>query len=331
MKKINLFVFSAAIAMAVLAVSCQGGGSINTNVSLKNEIDSLSYAFGENIASSGMLQVMQQLGVYSDTAMFRLGLQQNMAAEPDSVKREALKKEMAVRMDSLKRANAKNMDIFLRAINESVNKPAKDPYEAGVSVGLQLKQFTEGFETGVLDSAQHVDKRIMVAAIAKFLKSEKSLVGDANGVIQAKSMAKQEATAKKQEETMKAQFAEKIAKEEAYLEENKSNEGVVVLPSGLQYKVLKEGTGEKPTAQNTVKVNYKGTLIDGTEFDANNGAVFGVGQVVKGWTEALQLMPVGSKWMLYVPYGLGYGARQMGQIPPFSTLVFEVELLGIEK
>lgn len=335
MKKISVFVLSA-VAVATLAVSCQGGGSVNTNVSLKNEVDTLSYAFGENVAENGMHQVLQQLGVYADTANFRMGLMQKIAAEPDSLKKEVLKKEMSTRMDSLKRANAKNMDIFLSAVSESLGRPSKDPHEAGTSIGLQLKQFAEGFEANVLDSAQHVDKRIMAAAIVRYLKAEKTLVPNASGVIQMKSMAKQEAAAKKQEEAMKVQFAEKIAKEEAFLEENKSKDGVVVLPSGLQYKILKEGTGEKPTAQSRVKVNYRGTLIDGTEFDSsfkrNEPAEFGVGQVVKGWTEALQLMPVGSKWMLYVPADLGYGGRQVNEIlTPFSTLIFEVELLSIEK
>jgi FKBP-type peptidyl-prolyl cis-trans isomerase FklB len=125
-------------------------------------------------------------------------------------------------------------------------------------------------------------------------------------------------------------------KGEAYLAENKTKEGVVTLPSGLQYKILKEGTGPKPTAADTVVCNYKGTLIDSTEFDssAKHGgpATFPVSGVIKGWTEALQLMPVGSKWQLFIPSELGYGARggPGGAIAPYSALVFEVELISIQ-
>jgi len=120
-----------------------------------------------------------------------------------------------------------------------------------------------------------------------------------------------------------------------FLAENKTKEGVVTTASGLQYKIITKGTSEIPTADNKVKVHYKGTLLDGTEFDSsykrNEPATFGAGQVIKGWTEALTLMPVGSKWELYIPYDLAYGSRDAGPIKPFSTLIFEVELLGIEK
>ena len=124
-------------------------------------------------------------------------------------------------------------------------------------------------------------------------------------------------------------------KNEDFLANNKKNAKVKVLPSGLQYEVITEGKGEKPSENSMVKVNYRGTLIDGTEFDSsfkrNEPAKFRVNQVIKGWTEALQLMPVGSKWKLYIPQELAYGEREAGQIKPFSTLVFEVELVGIEK
>ena len=117
--------------------------------------------------------------------------------------------------------------------------------------------------------------------------------------------------------------------------ENAKRENVVVTESGLQYEVLVAGKGEKPAATDKVKVHYKGTLIDGTVFDSsydrNRPAEFGVTQVIKGWTEALQLMSVGSKWKLYIPYELAYGSQNQGKIKPFSALIFEVELLGIEK
>ena len=128
--------------------------------------------------------------------------------------------------------------------------------------------------------------------------------------------------------------AENIEKGKAFLAENAKKEGVVTLPSGLQYEVITEGNGKKPSATDRVKCHYEGTLIDGTLFDSSikrgQPAVFGVNQVIKGWVEALQLMSEGSKWRLFIPSELGYGAQQAGEmIPPHSTLIFEVELLAI--
>lgn len=140
------------------------------------------------------------------------------------------------------------------------------------------------------------------------------------------------------EQKQKAEAAAKGAaarKEgEDFLKANASKEGVVTLPSGLQYKVISEGQGKKPGASSQVKCHYSGTLIDGTEFDSsfkrNQPAVFGVNQVIAGWTEALQLMSEGSKWELYIPYNLAYGEHGApGAIPPYSTLVFTVELLEV--
>ena len=122
---------------------------------------------------------------------------------------------------------------------------------------------------------------------------------------------------------------------EEFLKANGKKKDVVTLPSGLQYKVITKGEGEIPTATQKVKVHYRGTLIDGTEFDSsykrNQPATFGCNQVIKGWTEALTMMPVGSKWELYIPQELGYADREQGKIPPFSCLIFTVELLEIVK
>lgn len=128
--------------------------------------------------------------------------------------------------------------------------------------------------------------------------------------------------------------AENIEKGKAFLTENAKKEGIITLPSGLQYQVLQEGNGKKPSATDRVKCHYEGTLIDGTLFDSSikrgQPAVFGVNQVIKGWVEALQLMSEGSKWRLFIPSELGYGAQQAGEmIPPHSTLIFEVELIEV--
>jgi FKBP-type peptidyl-prolyl cis-trans isomerase FklB len=146
--------------------------------------------------------------------------------------------------------------------------------------------------------------------------------------------------AKAQRETREKEREEEGKKNksegEKFLAANKTKEGVVTTESGLQYKILKEGTGEKPSATDRVSVNYKGTLIDGAEFDSSykrgKPATFAVNRVVKGWTEALQLMPVGSKWELYIPSELAYGERgSRGQIGPNAVLIFQLELLDIVK
>lgn len=129
----------------------------------------------------------------------------------------------------------------------------------------------------------------------------------------------------------------KVQKEEGenFLAENAKKEGITTLPSGLQYTVITPADGPKPTAANQVTVHYKGTLLDGSEFDSsysrNEPATFGLGQVIKGWTEGVQLMSVGAKYKFFIPYDLAYGERGTGQsIPPFAALIFEVELLEIK-
>lgn len=132
-----------------------------------------------------------------------------------------------------------------------------------------------------------------------------------------------------------AEVAEVMKKDGVnFLAENAKKEGVKVLPSGLQYKVIKEGNGKKPKLTDKVKCHYEGTFVDGEKFDSSydrkQPAVFGVNQVIPGWTEALQLMSEGSEWMLYIPYNLGYGeAGAQGAIPPYAALIFKVELIEV--
>ena len=137
-----------------------------------------------------------------------------------------------------------------------------------------------------------------------------------------------------QEKQMSEQFSDVIEESESFLEENSKREGVIVTESGLQYEVITDGTGPKPDESDKVRVHYTGTLIDGTEFDSSldrgEPIEFNLNGVIRGWTEGLQLMPVGSKYKFYIPYDLGYGTRGAGQdIPPFAALIFEVELLDI--
>jgi FKBP-type peptidyl-prolyl cis-trans isomerase FklB len=169
-------------------------------------------------------------------------------------------------------------------------------------------------------------------------KEGKPLMADdiARSYIMAFINKREAAKAAKKAETDKIQYKDYIEQNEAFLAKNKDKAGVTTTASGLQYEVIKMGTGPKPTAQSTVKVDYVGTLIDGKEFDSSikrkQPATFPVSNVIPGWTEALQLMPVGSKFKLYIPSSIGYGATGAGDvIKPYSTLIFEVDLLEIMK
>jgi FKBP-type peptidyl-prolyl cis-trans isomerase FklB len=190
-------------------------------------------------------------------------------------------------------------------------------------------QFGEGFHKQGID----VDPATFAKAFAEAYAGGKLAMteDDMRAVL---TKAQQDMRAK-----MAAQQAEKGTKAqqdgEKFLADNKTKEGVVALPSGLQYKILKAGTGEKPTKDDTVVCNYKGTLLDGTEFDASEKhggpASFPVTGVIAGWTEALQMMQVGSKWQLFIPANLAYGAQGPPDIGPNATLIFEVELVSIKK
>jgi FKBP-type peptidyl-prolyl cis-trans isomerase len=178
-----------------------------------------------------------------------------------------------------------------------------------------------------------VDPNILLRGLRDALADRKPLLTDEEA--KAAMVAIQSDLRKKQEAKMEMAGEGNKKLGEVFLTENKTKDGVVTLPDGLQYKILKEGTGPKPSATDSVVCNYKGTLIDGTEFDSSykrgQPATFPVGQVIKGWTEILQLMPVGSKWQIFVPSDLGYGLRGAGgSIGPNSTLIFEIELLSIQ-
>lgn len=190
-------------------------------------------------------------------------------------------------------------------------------YSIGMNIGQSLKQ--QGLE--------NIDLNLMKAAMDDVLKGNKTLL------TQEQCMPVIMASMKKISEKKYAGVKAEGAK---FLAENAKKEGVVKLPSGLQYTIMKKGEGEIPKAADKVNVHYHGTLINGTVFDSSVDrgapASFGVTQVIAGWVEALQLMPVGSKWKLVIPSDLAYGDRGAGEnIPPFSTLIFEVELLSIEK
>jgi len=193
----------------------------------------------------------------------------------------------------------------------------KASYGLGMQMGQQLKTTFEGVDlaaaiAGISDSFKGLSSQIDTDAI-----------NEAFGVIQERLQAAEAEKSK--------QFA---GEGEAWLTENAKREEVTVTESGLQYEVIEQGDGEIPTGDHTVRTHYAGTLIDGTEFDSSykrgEPAEFPVGGVIAGWTEALKLMPVGSKWKLYIPYQLAYGERGAGgAIGPYQALIFDIELIAI--
>ncbi len=195
-------------------------------------------------------------------------------------------------------------------------------YAIGTNIGQSMKQ--QGLD---------VDADLLSAGLRDALKGESKLTDDQ---VRAILMAFQEKAMRQADEKRMKEGEEAIKKATDFLAANKSKPGVMTTPSGLQYKVIKEGTGAKPKATDQVKVHYTGTLIDGTKFDSSvdrgEPATFGLNQVIPGWTEGLQLMTVGSKYMLYLPPSLGYGEQGAGgSIGPNQALIFEVELLEIVK
>ncbi|MCR5003958.1 MAG: FKBP-type peptidyl-prolyl cis-trans isomerase [Bacteroidales bacterium] len=198
----------------------------------------------------------------------------------------------------------------------------KISYALGMSIAHNL------LRSGV----KEINTEDFSAAIKATLSGEKpALSFEEAGTILDDFFKELEETQKKEQEA-----AGKVFKKqgEDFLEANKKEDGVVVLPSGLQYKVIKKGTGAKPKATDQVVCHYEGTLVDGTKFDSswdrNQPAQFGLNQVIPGWTEGLQLMNEGSEYMLYIPYKLGYGeAGAHGAIPPYAALIFRVELIKV--
>ena len=283
--------FFIAITAAASLASCTAQ---SPKANMKNEIDSLSYMMGVTNTQGLKEYVVGQLGV--DTTY---------------------------------------MAEFIKGVEAGTQKSTKkdEAYMAGIQIGQQISgRMFEGINQQLFgnDSTMQLNKENFLAGFIAAVKEEKlPLTLEA-----AQQYVQQHAEAIREKATEK-QFAENKLAGEKFLAENAKKDGVVTTPSGLQYKVIKKGTGALPTDSSNVKVNYKRTLIDGTEFDSsykrNEPATFRANQVIKGWTEALKLMPVGSTYELYIPYNLAYGAREAGQIKPFSALVFQVELLGIEK
>lgn len=281
------------LAAVAIAAGFASCSAPSPKANLENNVDSLSYAIGM-AGTNGLDQFLQQQGV--DSA---------------------------------------HIADFLKGFNEGASKKgSKDiAYVLGMQIGFTVSnQWVEGYSRQIFgnDSTMSLSRENVLAGFLAGVSGREDVMTLAD----AETYRRTEMDAAR-EKAIAVQFADNKAAGEKFLAENKTKEGVQTTPSGLQYKIITKGNGPVPADTSRVEVNYKGTLIDGTEFDSSykrkKPATFRADQVIKGWTEALTMMPVGSKWELYIPYDLAYGSRQSGKIKPFSALVFEVELLGIKK
>ncbi|MBQ5524555.1 MAG: FKBP-type peptidyl-prolyl cis-trans isomerase [Paludibacteraceae bacterium] len=266
----------------------------NTSAEVRNDVDSISYAAGV-MYSDGLL----------DYQINRNGLDSAYVKE------------------------------FIKGIKDGAkDKSAKEKaYNAGLMIGDQIKnQIFPMINEQILgnDSARVVNEEVFFDTFIRALNGEAMDMTSDKAQIFIR-----EASEKNHEKQMEAQYGANKAAGKAWLENNKTADGVVTTESGLQYKIIKLGNGEKPSATDRVVCNYRGTLIDGTEFDSsykrNEPTTFALNSVIPGWTEGFQLMPAGSKFELYIPYELAYKAQDRGNIKQFSTLIFEIEFLKIEK
>jgi len=288
------FTFAAIALIAALAASFSSCGN-SPKANLKNDIDTVSYTIGMSQTQGLKEYLVNQLGV--DTTY---------------------------------------MDAFIKGLNEGA-KAGDDKktaaYYAGIQIGQQISnQMIKGLNRELFgeDSTKTVSmKNFLAGFIAGTTgKNQIMTIEQANEIAQAKVQAIKAREAEKQ-------YGDNKAAGEKFLAENAKKEGVKVLPSGVQYKVIKEGSGEIPADSSTVVVNYEGKTIDGKVFDSSydrkKPVTFPANRVIKGWTEALVHMPVGSIWEVYIPQELAYGERSTGQLKPFSALIFKIELISIKK
>ena len=280
---------------AIAALSLGSCGNSTPKADLNNEIDSLSYAIG-----------MAQSNGLSEYLTERMGV------------------------------DSTYVDAFIKGLNEGVNAgddKKKAAYFAGIQIGQQISgQMIKGINTEIFgnDTTKTISmKNFMAGFISGYTGKNGKMTMD-----QAGMFAQEKMNTMKNKSLMEKYGKNKQAGE-AFLAKNKTADGVKMLPSGVQYKIVKEGTGAVPTDTSRVKVHYEGTLLNGTVFDSsykrNEPAVFSPQQVIKGWGEVLKSMPVGSVWEVWIPQELAYGAQEMGQIEPFSCLHFKIELISIEK
>ena len=292
MKKIIL-VALVAIAAATF-MSC---GNSTPKADLKSDVDSMSYAMG-----------MSQT--------------------------QGLKDFLVGRM----KVDTTYMDEFIKGLNDGANAgddKKKAAYYAGIQIGQQISnQMIKGINTEVYgqDSTKSISLKNFMAG---FVAGTTGKTGDIKMTIAQAQMIAQSKMMLIKSKNMEKQYGPNKAAGEKWLAANKTKAGVKTLPSGVQYRVIKVGNGPLPKDTSTVKVNYEGRTIDGKVFDSSykrgQPITLRANQVIKGWTEALVHMPAGSVWEVYIPQNLAYGDREQGQIKPFSTLIFKIELLSAGK
>jgi FKBP-type peptidyl-prolyl cis-trans isomerase FklB len=338
MKSIKFLALSALAVMAVTMASCSSASA--PKATLRTSVDTTSYTWGVSLADQGLVQHLEQLGVLKSTMSVEQEFQMKMMVA-DSAQLVTLEKEKQAALAALDKENAPKLREFIKGMKSGMDikaESSKSAYIQGVNIGMQLsQQMVPGMEQSIFgeNSTETLNKNNILSGIIKVLNDQPTLIdrAEAGQIFETEMVRLQEKEAARQEEELRVQFEGAIAEGATFLAENAKREGVVTLPSGLQYEVIRQGTGATPTPNDRVTVHYHGTLIDGEVFDSSvsrgDPATFGVTQVISGWTEALQLMPVGSKWKLYIPYDLAYGSQDRGIIRPYSTLIFEVELLEI--
>lgn len=286
---------SVVLAIAAAACGFVSCTAQSPKANLKNDVDTLAYSVGM-ANTDGLKQYMvERLGV--DSAY---------------------------------------INDFIKGLVEGAyasDDKAKNAYYAGIQIGQQVGgQMFESINQQVFgnDSTSTMSKDNFLAGFLDGVKGETKLM-----TMEVARATAQDKMSSMQEKVMEQKYGANRKAGEEFLTQNAKKEGVQILDGGVQYEVLTEGKGEIPTSESTVKVHYKGTLLDGTVFDSSyereEPTTFRADQVIKGWTTALTHMPVGSKWKVYIPQDQAYGSREAGQIQPFSMLTFEIELISIEK
>ncbi len=322
--KIRIGVLASLLVASI--ISCTNNSSNNA---IESNVDSVSYIMGvldgerlsQQFVQAGFDAVVN-MEVYLN-ALNDAAKEKELRLEPDS--NQTVVNNFFREFQTQKMMGMQDTSGLAPAFAPAASLIDSVSYLMGASDG---KGLIKSFKQAGLDTLVKVNL-YLEGLIASGKKQEVKIEGQPN-----LQMVQDFFEAQKEKDLVEKFGANKNAGEE-FLAKNKALEEVSETTSGLQYEVITEGKGPRPTFSDKVKVHYTGTLIDGTVFDSSvergEPAVFGVGQVIKGWTEALQLMPVGSKWKLYIPFELAYGTRDMGEIKPYSMLIFEVELLEIVK
>lgn len=322
------FLLIASLCGAVFFSSCKKSVP-STNVTLATVTDSISYSFGASATQNIDMWLMQN-GILKDTMEVVMEYAAKIS-EADDAAKATLEKERNTKITSINKANKAALELLAAGIAEGFTSSDEDKaYYMGVGIGQNLTQNLPQLEAHFLaDSGDKVNKQAVLAAVTSSILKGSKAMPNAEMYIQQKD---QEIRGKQEAKQMEAAVANK-ASGEKFLEDNKSKEGVITLPSGVQYKILESGKagGKKASKTGEVMCDYKGYLIDGTVFDSSydrgQQAKIAVNSVIPAWQEILPMMPEGSKWEIYVPSEMGYGDRAAGQhIQPNSTLCFEIEV-----